>query len=78
MSNEYHNRYIQKVMNEVAEQIRKGLLPKFAVHRFIKQRLKHYGIYGRYLPPHFKLDVVDPLTPETETNDIKQVETSAG
>ena len=78
MSKEYYNRYVNKVMNEVVTEVKQKLMPIQAIPLFIRRRMRHYGLHNKYLPPDFKQFVVDPLPTETETNDIKQVETSAG
>ena len=74
MSKEYRNRYIQKVMTETAEAIRSGFLLRQFVESYLRDRMKHYGIYQKYLPMDFKLDAVD--TKET-SNETIRVETSA-
>lgn len=79
MSKEYRNRYLQKVMTDVAEAVRTGYVLKPGITKFVKSRLQHYGIYTKYLPPDFKLDEDTQVTPEREhEHDHPRVETKAG
>ena len=56
---EYNAKYMNKIQAELQE-----VLPHLAIG-FVKQRMKHYNIDKRYLPPEFK-GKVTATVPEVE------------